>query len=81
MIYDEIDQAILPDLAIRILSRSVKNAIMVVIILAFIKHDDYMFNLLILLECSMKIGLTFSVPCSVASRTGTTAKLEAVTPL
>mgnify|MGYP007027148554 CR=1 FL=1 len=63
----------------QILSRSVKTALVVVFILAFINHDDYMFNSLITSECSMKIGLTCLVPYSVASRTGTTAKLEAVT--
>ena len=63
----------------QILIRSVKTALVVVFILAFITHDDYMFNSLVTSECSMKIGLTCLVPYSVASRPGTIAKLEAVT--
>ena len=60
----------------RILIRSIKTALVVGTILAFINHGDLIFSWSLTPQCWMKMGLTCLVPYSVASWTATKAKLE-----
>ncbi len=60
----------------QILSRSIKTALVVGTILAFINHGDLIFRWSLTPQCWMKIGFTCLVPYSVASWTATKAKLE-----
>lgn len=60
----------------QILKRSIKTAIVVGTILAFINHGDLIFSWSLTPQCWIKMGLTCLVPYSVASWTATKAKLE-----
>ena len=75
----EFKQAIKIWFSRKILIASVKTALVVGILLAFINHGDLIFNWSLTPQCWTKMGLTCLVPYSVASWTATKAKLEAVT--
>ena len=62
----------------QILKRSIKTAIVVGTILAFINHGELIFSWSLTPQCWMKMGLTCLVPYSVASWTATKAKLDAL---
>ena len=62
----------------QILKRSIKTAIAVGTILAFINHGELILSLSLTPQCWMKMGLTCLVPYSVASWTATKSKLEAL---
>ena len=62
----------------QILKRSIKTAIVVGTILAFINHGKLIFSWSLTPQCWMKMGLTCLVPYSVASWTATKAKLDAL---
>ena len=62
----------------RILKRSIKTAILVGTMLAFINHGELILSWSLTPQCWMKIGLTCLVPYSVASWTATKAKLDAL---
>ena len=59
----------------KILINSVKTAIFVGTILAFINHGDLIISGALTPECMMRIGLTCLVPYSVASWTATKAEI------
>ena len=59
----------------KILISSVKTAIFVGTILAFINHGDLIISGALTPECMMRIGLTCLVPYSVASWTATKAEI------
>ena len=59
-----------------VFSRSVKVALFVGTILAFINHGDLIINGNLTPECWFKMGLTCLVPYSVSSWTATTNHLE-----
>ena len=59
----------------KILINSVKTAIFVGAILAFINHGDLIISGALTPECVMKMGLTCLVPYSVASWTATRAEM------
>ena len=59
----------------KILINSVKTAIFVGTILAFINHGDLIISGALTTECMMRIGLTCLVPYSVASWTATKAEM------
>ena len=63
----------------KILIGSLKTALVVGILLAFINHGDLIFDWSLTPQCWTKMGLTCLVPYSVASWTATKAKLEADT--
>ena len=60
----------------QILKRSIKTAIVVGTILAFINHGELILSWSLTPQCWMKMGLTCLVPYFVASWTATKAKLE-----
>lgn len=60
----------------QILIRSVKTALFVGTVLAFINHGDLIFSGKLTAECWMKMGLTCLVPYTVASWTATKVKLD-----
>ena len=60
----------------QILSRSIKTALVVGTMLAFINHGDLIFSWSLTPQCWMKMALTCLAPYSVASWTATKAKLE-----
>ena len=60
----------------QIIIRSVKTALFVGTILAFINHGDLIMSGSLTPECWIKMGLTCLVPYSVASWTATKAKLD-----
>ena len=60
----------------QIIMRSVKTALFVGTILAFINHGDLILSGSLTPECLLKMGLTCLVPYSVASWTATKAKLD-----
>jgi len=60
----------------QIFIRSVKTALFVGTILAFINHGDLIVSGSLTLQCWLKMGLTCLVPYSVASWTATKAKLD-----
>ena len=62
----------------QILKRSIKTAIVVGTILAFINHGELIFSWSLTPQCWMKMGLTCLVPYSVASWTAVKAKLDAL---
>ena len=62
----------------QILNRSIKTAIVVGTILAFINHGELIFSWSLTPQCWMKMGLTCLVPYSVASWTATKSELEAL---
>ena len=62
----------------QILSMSVKTAIVVGTILAFINHGEQIYSWSLTPQCWMKMGLTCLVPYSVASWTATKTKLESL---
>ena len=59
----------------KILINSVKTAIFVGTILAFINHGDLIMSGALTPECMMRIGLTCVVPYFVASWTATKAEM------
>ena len=65
----------------QILSRSIKTALFVGAVLAFINHGDLIFSWSLTSQCWMKIGLPCFVPYSVASWTSTQAKMETLSLL
>ena len=62
----------------QILKRSIKTAILVGTMLAFINHGELILSWSLTPQCWMKMGLTCLVPYSVASWTATKSKLEAL---
>ena len=62
----------------QILIRSIKSALFVGAVLAFINRGDLIFSWSLTPQCWMKMGLTCLVPYSVASWTATKAKLDAL---
>ena len=60
----------------KILYRSVKTALVVGTILAFINHGDLIISGALTAECWIKMGLTCLVPYSVASWTATRVQME-----
>lgn len=64
----------------KILYRSVKTALVVGTVLAFINHGDLIIRGALTAECWIKMSLTCLVPYSVASWTATRAQMEKVEP-
>ena len=65
----------------KILYRSVKTALVVGTILAFINHGDLILSGALTAECWIKKSLTCLVPYSVASLTATRAQIEKIEPM
>lgn len=65
----------------KILYRSVKTALVVGTILAFINHGDLILSGALTAECWIKMSLTCLVPYSVASWTATRAQMEKIKPV
>ena len=63
----------------KIFINSVKTAMFVGTILAFINHGDLIISGALTPECVMKMGLTCLVPYSVASWTATKAEMAFLT--
>ena len=63
----------------QILKRSIKTAIVVGTILAFINHGELILSWSLTPQCWMKMGLTCLVPYFVASWTAAKPELEALT--
>ncbi len=64
----------------KILYRSVKTALVVGTILAFINHGDLIISGALTVERWLTIGLTCLVPYSVASWTATRTQMENIAP-
>ena len=64
----------------KILYRSVKTALVVGTILAFINHGGLIISGALTAECWMKMSLTSLLPYSVASWTATRAQMENIEP-
>ena len=59
----------------KILINSVKKAVFVGTILAFLNHGDLIMSGALTPECVMKMGLTCLIPYSIASWTATKAEI------
>ena len=64
----------------QIFIRSVKTALVVGVILAFINHGDLVVSGVLTPDCWIKMALTTLVPYSVASWTAMTAQMEKLEP-
>ena len=65
----------------KILYRSVKTALVVGTILAFINHGNLILSGALTAECWIKMSLTCLVPYSVASWTATRSQMEKIEPV